>query len=380
MWLLRSRTTLFWLALTMLAQLVAAQELDQSTYRIRPGDEIEISIFSLPQQERKYTVRADGMLYHPLMGALPVAGKTLDDIRAEIRRRLTKRINNPSFEVGLLTYAKSEVAVLGEVRSQGRYPIERGATVLDVLALAGGLSEKADPHNALLQRRDKNVIVDLGPPSGTAQPIPILPGDILYVYAGNRISVAGEVQKPGIYAVSRTSQNPVADAIKAAGGVKSTAAVHRVKLQRATLPEPLVIRVVPDAQGGMQSEALSLQDGDTLVVPERQAMVLGEISKQGPIPLQGGEKLLDVLTASGVAREADLGQIIVVRAEDVQAGQNKHETYDVTEALTSGNPSDAAASVKINDGDVVFVPQRGKGIFDSMGLFNLLFLVRSIVP
>ncbi len=374
---MRFRSLLLALSLVLwLGSALSAQQPDAS-YRIRPGDELELSIYSLPQpMEQKYTVRADGAFYHPLLGGVPAAGRTVDDVRADVARRLKKRLRNPSFELGILTYAKSEVAVLGEVKNQGRYAIAPGANVLDVLALAGGLTEKADPQGALIQRKNTNIEVDLSPPGGATSPLALANGDILYVYAGNRISIAGEVQKPGIYAVSRRSTNPLADAMKACGGPKATAAVHRAQLHRPSLAEPLIISVLPDSAGNYSEGALSLQDGDAIVIPEKQAMVLGNITKQGPIPLQGGETLLDVLTSSGLNADAELSHVVVLRAEGIKSGQPKQEEYDVREAFSPDKPG-TGANVPIGDGDVVFVPQKGKGLLDNFGLLNLLFLVGS---
>lgn len=372
---MRSHFLLLWLILGLSAGLLAQQP--DANYRIRPGDELELSIFSLPQPiEQKYTVRADGAFYHPLLGAVPAAGRTVDDVRADVARILKKRLRNPRFELGILSYAKSEIAVLGEVKNQGRYSIAPGATVLDVLAMAGGLTDKADPQGALIQRKNTNIEVDLSPPEGQGAPLALAGGDILYVYAGNRISIAGEVQKPGIYAVSRRSSNPLADAMKACGGPKSTAAVNRAQLHRPSLGQPLTISVVPDASGNFSEDARHLQDGDAIVIPERQAMVLGNITKQGPIPLHGGETLLDVLTSGGVNPDSELSHVVVLRAEGIKSGQPKQEEYDVAQAF-SPDKAASIASVAIHDGDVVFVPQKGKGLLDNFGLLNLLFLVGS---
>ena len=333
-------------------------------YRIQPGDELEFNVFSLPATEKKFIVRVDGGFYHPVIGEVKAAGLTLKELQANVSKRLSKELKNPTFELGLTNYAKSEVSVLGEVKNQGKFQILPGATVLDVLAQAGGLGEKADPESATLVRAGHNINIDLHPPTGSNQTLlRAEPGDILYVHAGNRISVAGEVQKPGVYAVSHHSTNPLVDALKEAGGAKSTGAVHRVKLIRPSLAEPLVLDGAPPE--GANVTVTALLDGDTLVVPVRQAIVLGTVSKQGPIPLEGGEGLIDVVSQGGLSTDSDLGHVVVVRSMDVKTGAGKREIYDIKDYFHQKKGKDgkpvASPKIDIADGDVVFVPAATKG-------------------
>ncbi|MGE0495672.1 MAG: SLBB domain-containing protein [Vulcanimicrobiota bacterium] len=347
--------------------------------QLRVGDELEIQIFALPEIEKKYVVRVDGNFYHPVAGEIEAAGKTLPQVQAAIAKRLAAELRNPGFRLGLLGYAKSEIAVLGEVKSQGRFPIVPGSTIFDVVAMAGGLSEKADPRDAILMRGETQIPVDLLPSSGQ-QSLEIRDGDILYVYAGKRISVAGEVQKAGVFAVSRNSANPVAEAIKAAGGPKETAALRRVMLVRPTLPRPLIVDILPDDQGQISDVARNLEDGDTLVVPPLQAVLLGAVGKQGPVDLKGGETLLDIVSAAGVNKEGELDKITVVRAKDVAAGNNTKEQYNLKEFFE--NKDKVIEPVPINDGDLVYIPAKADsngGLLGGSNILQLILLARNFL-
>ena len=357
-----------------------ASGVDERSYKLQVGDELELSFFALPALEKKCVIRADGRFCHSALGEVRARGLTLAQLQREIQRRARTELKNPSFHLGLLSYGKSEIAVLGEVGHQGKFPILPGASVLDVVAQAGGLNDKADPESASLLRGGKSIDIDLRPPSGDKiASMKLETGDILYIHAGNRISVAGEVQKPGIYAISRKSTNPVADALKAAGGAKSSSALQRVRLLRPTVAGPIIISAMPNKDGQMSKEAQTLQDGDTLVIPERQAVVLGASGKQGAVALHGGETLFDVVSANGVGEKAELNRVIVVRAEDVRAGRGKREEYNLQSFFKDRKDT---TPVPIYDGDLVYIPSRGdsKSLLDSSnGLLQMLFLARALI-
>lgn len=343
-----------------------------ANYRLQPGDELDLHIFSLPSQDRNVEVRADGGFYHAVLGEVQAAGKTLAELRVEIGRRLARQLRNPTFQLGLKTYAKSEVSVLGEVKNQGKFSFYYGATVLDVLAQAGGLSEKADPEYATLLRSGRTIELDLKPPGpGASTPLPLQPEDIIYVHPGLRISVAGEVQKPAVYAISRRALSPIGEALKAAAGTKPTAALGRVKIIRPSEPAPLVIDL-DTAQG------TPLKDGDAVFVPERQALVLGATNKPGPVALANDQApLLDVLAGGGVTPDSDLSRVVVVRAAELRAKEPKREEYNLQEFVEDGKGQPA---VFIRDGDLVYVPSVSKnpGLFDNpFNLLNIIFLARS---
>ncbi|MCA9795792.1 MAG: SLBB domain-containing protein, partial [Candidatus Eremiobacteraeota bacterium] len=327
--------------------------------------------------EKQYTIRVDGSFFHPIIGDVRAAGRTVEELKAEVGARLSKELKNPAFRLGLKAYAVDEVAVLGEVTAQGKFPIRKGATLMELLAQAGGLNEKADRQFGTLMRNGQNITVSLRP-ARNDPPFKLEPGDILYVHAGLRVAISGEVMTPGVYSISRSSTDPIADVLKAAGGPKTTAALGRVKLMRPTLPAPQVLDIVPK-QAGQVVTLEPLEDGDTLVVPPRQAMLLGGVAEQGALALEGGESLIDVISASKLSPDAKLDEIIVVRAEDVKAGRDKKEIYNLQQFFESHEDGEAV-KVPILDGDLVYVPVKVKsegGILGNSGFLNLLIMARS---
>lgn len=94
-----------------------------------------------------YLVNTDGNIYFPLIGYVHVGGKTIEQTRAEITRRLRKYVPDPQVNVRIADYRGQKVYMLGEVKNPGFLPInDQPLTIADALALAGGINpESANP-------------------------------------------------------------------------------------------------------------------------------------------------------------------------------------------------------------------------------------------
>lgn len=342
---------------------------------LRAGDELEFHISSLPEMDKVYQVRVDGSFFHPLVGEVQAAGRTLGDVRTDLQKRLAKELRNPAFKLGLRQVALHQVAVLGEARQQGTFDVGLGSTVLDLIAKAGGLTEKADRETATLLRGNEKITISLRPEAGGGL-TEVKTGDVLYLGTGAPVSVTGEVTTPGVYSVSRVACDP-RQALLAAGGAKEQASLSRVRLIRANLPAPLVLDLRVDAQTSLPLEAQQMQEGDILVVPARQVVVLGAVNEPGPVGLRGEETLIDILPAK-LTGESNVEKILVVRAEDVRQNREKTEEYNLKEYFEEGK---ADVVVPIRDGDLVYIPAKGRDEGGFLGgpfgnILNLIGLAR----
>jgi polysaccharide biosynthesis/export protein len=346
---------------------------DNKSRILQIGDRLNIHVYSLPALPTNYDIGADGTIFHSFMGVLPASGKSVAQLETLIRSRLVRQLKNPAFRVNVISTAEATAAVLGEVKSQGKLKFPEGSTLLDLLAQAGGITDKADPDSAILWRGGKEIPVNLSQ-SGQAQmsKIKILNGDILYVNKGRRIGVSGEVQAKGVYSISSRSANAIEDAIKAAGGATETAARTRIQLVRPSLDKPITVNLLDPTSCGK----LVLEDGDLLVVPSRRAIMLGAVAKQGPLPLTGSENLVDVVSSAGVS-QGRLDSVVLIRAADVLAGNEKKEIYNLQETFKEGKQT---LNVAVHDGDVIFIPAKeaSQGILQG-NIGQLLFLARSFI-
>ncbi len=343
--------------------------LQSEEHVIRPNDQLELHITALPDLPTTYLVRVDGHFFHPVVGEVKADGRTLSELRTELTTRLAKELRNPKFRLGLKEVARHQVAVLGEAKSQGSYEVPVGATLLDVIAKAGGLTEKADRDQMVLLRGNESLEVSLKPEErgGLTK---VRSGDVLYIQAGAPVSVSGEVTEPGVYSISRSQGGPW-EAILAAGGAKEEASLARVRLVRATFSEPLHLDLRPNSPTPIPEEAQQLQAGDILVIPPRQVVVLGAVRTPGPMPLRGHETLIDVLPEQ-IGNDSDIEKILVIRAEDVRHQRDVKEQYNLKDYLEKGTTD---IVVPIQDGDLVYVPAKGKEGFNLFRGANILSII-----
>src|SRR5688572_13262778 len=118
-------------------------------YRLGPDDLVQITIYNIPESEARVTPRTmalrvsqDGMMVLPLIGQLEVRGKTSGELEQELNKRYGKFIRNPQIGV-LVTEFRQRVSVMGAVQRPGIIELTGPRTVVDALALAGGVSERA---------------------------------------------------------------------------------------------------------------------------------------------------------------------------------------------------------------------------------------------
>jgi polysaccharide export outer membrane protein len=113
------------------------------SFVIGPDDVLAINVWKEQEISRTVTVRSDGMISDALVGELQAAGRTPQQLQAEISHKLKPFINNPTVTVITQEIKSRKISVLGKVANPGTFPLTGSATVLDAIALAGGLRDFA---------------------------------------------------------------------------------------------------------------------------------------------------------------------------------------------------------------------------------------------
>lgn len=137
-------------------------------YRLGAEDVLMISVWKDEQLTREVVVRPDGMFSFPLVGDIPAEDRTVDEVRAEIVKRLTKYIPNPNVSVAVTKVLSYKVYVVGRVNKPGEYLIGHYTDVLQALSLAGGLTPFAAENDIKVIRRVR----------GQQQVFPVRYGDL----------------------------------------------------------------------------------------------------------------------------------------------------------------------------------------------------------
>jgi protein involved in polysaccharide export with SLBB domain len=116
---------------------------DLGEYRIGPEDVLQISVWRNEAMSRTVPVRPDGRISLPLLNDVQAGGLTPSELRDALIKKLAEYMPNPEVSVIVLEARSFKVSVIGEVPKPGRFELKSWTTVLDVLAMAGGLNQFA---------------------------------------------------------------------------------------------------------------------------------------------------------------------------------------------------------------------------------------------
>jgi polysaccharide export outer membrane protein len=199
-------------------------------YKMGSGDVLEVNVFGNDDLSRIPTVQTNGSISLPLLGEVQVAGLTVAEVRRKITNLLAKDyLVNPQVEVKVRDYQSQYVSVVGEVNNPGRKPIRGRMRLIDALIEAGSFKTSASGQ-VMITRTDgvfdagqKTMIVRISSSaSPTAQDLvnlemPLKNGDIITALPKAFVTVDGEVNRPGRYAIE--SDLTVTGAVSLAGGL-----------------------------------------------------------------------------------------------------------------------------------------------------------------
>ena len=112
-----------------------------SVYEIGPLDVLDVSVFKVPDLTKTVQVDEDGTINFPLVGDVKAAGRTAHQLEQDLTQRLSaKYLRSPQVTVFVKEYNSQRVTVEGSVRNSGVYTIKGRTTLIQVMAMAGGVN------------------------------------------------------------------------------------------------------------------------------------------------------------------------------------------------------------------------------------------------
>ena len=123
-------------------------------YKINNGDKLDISVFKVPELSKKTTVNSRGNISFPLIGKFHIQGLSQEEAENKLAAMLrVKYLRNPQVSISINNKANNSVTLEGWVRNPGVFPLDSHITLLQSIALAGGLNDMADPTKVILFRK-----------------------------------------------------------------------------------------------------------------------------------------------------------------------------------------------------------------------------------
>ena len=260
-------------------------------YRIGPGDVLDIRVFNRPQLSRE-AVRVDsnGMIQMPLIETdIRAACLSENELAATIATLYKKYQRNPYVNVFIKEYSSTPVAVIGSVEKPGRFQLTRRVRLLELLAFAGGPTEKAGGKIQIAHTGSISLCetVDSASTSGfdfyslrdamqggrDANPF-IQPGDIISIPEADQAYVIGNVFKPP--AVLLKDPVTVSQAVAMAGGTLRATRMSGVRIVRPVKGGTTkdVIMVDLTAINKQRAQDILLEPNDVVEVPTDEGKIL----------------------------------------------------------------------------------------------------------
>ena len=225
-----------WIAAIML--MLSASVAGAAEVPLGAGDVLRVSVYGNPDLSLETRVSEAGGITFPLLGQVPVGGLTVAAAEKKIAGLLESGGYLKKAQVNIIVslLASQQVSVLGQVNRPGRYPVDGKRSVLDMLAMAGGISAEGGDTVSLVRTRNgkttrETIDVIQMVRSGTLDAnVDMAGGDMIYVERAPRAYIVGEVQRPGAFRIER--QMTVLQALSAGGGLTARGSDNGLRITR----------------------------------------------------------------------------------------------------------------------------------------------------
>ncbi len=124
------------------------------SYRIAPGDQLDISFYLSPELHQALTVRPDGDISMPVAGNVRAQGLTPAELEKSLDQLYSQELRDPKSTVRIDKSPWQVVYVEGQVGKPGAVPLQPGMTAIQAIAFSGGMTDAAGASNVVLVRRD----------------------------------------------------------------------------------------------------------------------------------------------------------------------------------------------------------------------------------
>lgn len=202
------------------------------------GDVLKISVYGNPDLGTETRVSESGDITFPLLGQVKVLGLPVATAESRIAKALETGgfVKKPQVNIIVTLLQSQQVSVIGQVNRPGRYPVDGRRSMLDLLALAGGISLEGGDTVSLIRKRDGKTttdvidIVEMVRTANLNKDYDLAANDVVFVERAPRVYIYGEVQRPGPLRLERSMT--VVQALSAGGGLTIRGTERNIRIKR----------------------------------------------------------------------------------------------------------------------------------------------------
>lgn len=324
-------------------------------YVVGPGDEVKVDIYGASQKSEVYTVSPDGDITIEGFGPVNIAGLTVHQANARLKKTLGARYSSSSIKMTLGQTRTITVNVMGEVMSPGTYTLSAFASVFHALYMAGGVNEIGTLRSIKVFRKGKLLSnVDIydyilnGKMNGNVR---LQDNDVIMVGPYECIvDIAGKVKRPMYYEMKKSES--LTTLLRYAGSYASDAYTKSLRVIRKNGSRYSVFNV---AEFDMSS--FHVADGDSVtvdsIIPRFENMVEVKGAVFRPGMYQIGDEISTVRSlieaSEGLTEEAFTARAVMHR-------MNRDRTLKVISLDIEGIMSGKSPDVALQNEDVIFIP------------------------
>jgi polysaccharide export outer membrane protein len=289
-------------------------------YLIGVGDVLDIRIYNRPLLSRD-SVRVDGrnMIRLPLVGEVRAGCLTESSLAEEISRHYLEYLKNPNVEVFIKEFQSKPVMVIGAVKEPGQFQMRRQVRLLELISLAGGLTDTANGRMQVKHSLDVPACSAESGGADTADATPrpevewfdvgmllkvgadaesapfVRPGDTVNLLDADKIFTVGNVVRPSV--IPLKEKVTISKAIAASGGTLPDSRLEKVRILRQAGPnsdEKSEILVDLKAINRREAEDVLLLANDIVDVPASSGkqFVRGLMNSIGPTISRGAVRVI----------------------------------------------------------------------------------------
>ena len=319
-------------------------------YTIGSGDLLDISVFDVPELTREVRVSQSGAISIPLVPArLHVAGLTEIQAQQKIADVLEANglVSHPEVSVSVKEHRSRPITIVGAVGHPMVYEADRGVTLLEVLAEAGGVANDAG-DTIIISRPRAAVFVPIANPETIPEPAPGAAA------SGAPGTLPAAPDNPAASDNKETPPNDVAATTLPSAAQAPPADSSRADTAPSGPTNIITINLNQLLESGDMQNNIPLVAGDVVTVPHAGIVyVLGAVNRPGGFVLSNDRSAMTTLKilslAGGQTRAAKLDHAIIIRKD----GQGKQTETDVNLKKIIGRQSE---DLQVRASDILYIP------------------------